>query len=367
VSNNAHVALDSLLSSHVCKALTEQPPFVKRARLGVLNLSSNELLHPDLAQIFAAFTSVLSEQVHLARYPVFEEAMEMLCAEASLPNGSCALSPGSDAAIRAVIESFSRAGRVITLVPCYRGYKDYSAVFGCSFVGVELHPEISGLARLIDAVRRNEAAIVVLTNPDGFTGHLWEIRQASELATEAMHRGSLVILDEAYAAFAPIDHIALLADHPNIIIIRSYSKSHGSAGIRLAAVFAQPWCIDVILRTRVSNGLSSVAIAFLKFVLANEEIYARLRDDVARWRASYELRLRTARPEWDVACSKGNFIFARLPSLADTKGLQTELGRICVEVKAVAMSSDLPTSIRATVAHPTVMERAMTVLAGDAP
>ena len=255
---------------------------------------------------------------------------------------------------------------MITLVPCYRSYEDYTVVFGSEFVGVESHPEQSALARLISAIRRSNAAVIVLTNPDGVTGHLWDLNQAAELASEATQCGSLLIIDEAYAAFAPIDHTALLADHPNVLIIRSYSKSHGAAGIRLAAVFAGPDFIDNILRTRVSNGLSSVAIAFLRFILANEGKYKRLLDDIVKWRVLYEQRLRLARPGWDVAWSRANFIFSRLPSLSDAEALQTELKRIGVEVRAIAMKGELPIAIRATVAAPALMERAMAILVGDA-
>ena len=366
--NEATVDLvDDLLSAHLRPAVAAQPRFKKSDRSSLLNLSSNELRHPELAELFRDFAREMARRVDLARYPVFDQRATKLCRAAGLPVGSCAIAPGSDPAIWALVEALAGTGKVITFVPCYRAYTDYTAVFGAALVGIDLRPETSAMPRLITTVRGSSPALVVLTNPDGTTGSLWPLALVTELAAEAARHGSLLLIDEAYAAFAPIDHTSLVLAHANVLVVRSYSKSHGAAGIRLAAVFARPMFVDYLLKTRVSNGVSAVALAYLDFILENQARFQKIIADIAYWRMSYEDHLRLARQDWGVAHSRANFIFLDLPSPDHAVALQMALGNAGVAVRAVAMGNASPASVRITVVEPGLMEPVMAVLSSDAP
>ncbi len=350
------------LLAHGRPAVAAQPKFSKRDRSTALNLSSNELLHPDLAELFMDFANNLHRYVNPARYPIFDRYSTRLCQAVGLPEGSCVLSPGSDPAIRVLMEAFTKTGKVIALVPCYRACIDYASVFGANFVAVEYRPEDSAGSRLLDSVRCWSPALVVLTNPDGITGRLWPLEYVSTLAEEAARHGSLLIIDSAYSAFAPIDHAPLVATHENVVVMRTYSKSHGAAGLRIAAVFAQPMYVEQLLKTRVSNGVSSVSLAYLDFIQENDEKFERIIHDIVRWRADCEDRIREARPDFFVPRSSANFVFMGIPSADRVRALERILGKAGVAVRTVAFGTAEPTSVRMTITEPRLLEPAMAIL-----
>jgi histidinol-phosphate aminotransferase len=75
----------------------------------------------------------------------------------------------------------------------------------------------------------------------------------------------LVVLDEAYAEFVrvddPIDAIATMGRHPNLVMLRTFSKAHGLADLRVGYCVADPGIIDAVRRVAVPFGVSGVAQA----------------------------------------------------------------------------------------------------------
>lgn len=103
--------------------------------------------------------------------------------------------------------------------------------------------------------------IVVLCSPNNPTGTLEPLGAVRDLAVKAP---GLVVVDEAYAEFAePSDSaVGLLSDHPNVVVVRTFSKAWGLAGVRLGYLLAAPEVIAEMATVRLPYHLSAPTQAF---------------------------------------------------------------------------------------------------------
>jgi histidinol-phosphate aminotransferase len=121
----------------------------------------------------------------------------------------------------------------------------------------------------------------------------------------------LVVIDEAYAEFvddpAAVDALALVREYPNVLVLRTFSKAYGLAGLRVGYSIAHPEVSDGLRKTAIPFGVSVVAHdAALASLAAEEELLERvhsLRSERARVLAA----LRQA--GWRPAEGHGNFVW----------------------------------------------------------
>ena len=104
---------------------------------------------------------------------------------------------------------------------------------------------------------RTQDSIVVLTSPNNPSGDLVPPR----LLTELLQGGATVMLDEAYIEFAGIDASAqdLLADYPRLIIMRTFSKWAGIAGLRLGYALANPDLVSDLIKVKQPYNINQAA------------------------------------------------------------------------------------------------------------
>jgi len=120
--------------------------------------------------------------------------------------------------------------------------------------------------------------LVFLANPNNPTGTL--IRGPELLAfLRALPPNVMVVLDEAYNEYLPedlkADSIAWLAQFPNLIITRTFSKAYGLAGLRVGYAFAHAGVADLMNRVRQPFNVNSIALAAAAAGLADREFVRR--------------------------------------------------------------------------------------------
>jgi histidinol-phosphate aminotransferase len=165
------------------------------------------------------------------------------------------------------------------------------------------------LAAMIEAVRPDTTVVYMCTpnNPTG--GHI--PGDALRNAIAQIPRSVVVVVDEAYAEYvtAP-DYQSMLseaASHPNVAVLRTFSKVYGLAGLRIGYGVANPELIAALRRTQapfpVTNVAQAAALASLEL---HHDVANRVREnDEGRIFLLGELRSRGARP----ADSQANFVY----------------------------------------------------------
>ena len=118
--------------------------------------------------------------------------------------------------------------------------------------------------------------LTFITTPNNPTGSVVKISEIVELAKATASIGGLLVVDEAYAEFSSeISAVTLIAQYPNVIVIRTMSKAFAFAGARLGYLIADPAVIDALQLVRLPYHLSAITQAVAEVALSfSDELLA---------------------------------------------------------------------------------------------
>ena len=185
-----------------------------------------QALREEIAQVAAGAA--------INRYP--DAAASQLKADirkvTGLPAGmEVLLGNGSDEIIQLLALAVAKPGAVLLSVePSFVMYRMIAAFVGMRYVGVPLAADFSlDLPATLEAIRREHPALVFLAYPNNPTGNLFDAAAIEQVIQAAP---GLVVVDEAYYAFARDSFIPHLTQYDNLLVMRTFSKL-GMAGLRL--------------------------------------------------------------------------------------------------------------------------------------
>jgi histidinol-phosphate aminotransferase len=155
-----------------------------------------------------------------------------------------------------------------------------------------------------------EAGAVVFPNPNAPTGRLLALEQVAAILDAQPE--VVVLVDEAYIDYGGTSAVSLLADHPNLLITRTFSKSRALAGLRVGYALGSAELVEGLERVKNSFNSYPLGRPAQAGAIASVEDEPWFRDSCARVIASRE-RLTGAleRLGFEVLPSAANFIFAR--------------------------------------------------------
>ncbi len=190
----------------------------------------------------------------------------------------------------------------------YSFYPVYCGLYGIEYISVPLDEHF---AIRVDDYRRDNGGIVI-ANPNAPTGRMLPLAEIERLVAE--NAQSVVLVDEAYIEFGGETAIGLVAHHPNLLVVRTLSKSHALAGLRVGYAVGHPELIEALERVKNSFNsypLDRLAIVGAAAALKDRDYLEQTRQAVMRSRSTLTDEL--ARLGFDVLPSVANFIFARHP------------------------------------------------------
>ena len=193
----------------------------------------------------------------------------------------------------------------------YSFYPVYCRLHGIEQISVPLDADFA--IRVDDYQRANGG--IVIANPNAPTGCLLPLGEIERLL--AANPGSVVVIDEAYIDFGGETiptAIPLIARYPNLLVVRTLSKSHSLAGLRVGYAVGNVALIEALERIKNSFNsypLDRLAIAGACAALGDEAHLDSTRRAVMASRAALTLAL--GRLGFAVLPSAANFIFARHP------------------------------------------------------
>ena len=221
-----------------------------------------------MAEVHEALDSSL-----LTTYPVRDELHRQLCEKLRQDEDRVLVTPGSDAATKALYHAYVRPGdRVVMLAPSYAMYAVYARMFGAEAVQVDFDRDLSiDAGRLIESIVPG-TRLVLLANPNQPTGTLLAENVLDDLLEAAAEAGAVVAIDEAYYPFSHTTVLPLLDDHPNLVMLRSFSKAAGLAGLRIGFIAADAGVVGNLFKVRSANDVNSVAILCAGLILKHPEV-----------------------------------------------------------------------------------------------
>jgi histidinol-phosphate aminotransferase len=281
----------------------EQP----RAGQRLIKLNTNENPYPPSPKVRGAVASAAGAALRLYPAPRADEFIRSAARLYGLRREMILAGNGSDELLAMVFRAtLGRGDTVAYPVPTYSLYDTLAAI---QEARVFRFPLGGDFALPLDALARARAHLTVVCNPNSPSGTFTSTRALGELARRL--RGRLLVIDEAYVDFADANALGLVRRCPNVVVLRSLSKSFSLAGMRLGLCFAHPPVIEALLKVKDSYNLSRVALAAGAAALDDTAWMRRNVERVKRTRVATEARLR--RLGLEVPPSQANFVLARMP------------------------------------------------------
>ncbi|MGQ0668143.1 MAG: pyridoxal phosphate-dependent aminotransferase [Actinomycetota bacterium] len=180
----------------------------------------------------------------------------------SLPQGLVMAGSGSLELLRLIPLTYVQQRDPVVIVgPTFGEYRVAAGIMGGTVYEVRAHG--LGSARpdaesILDAVRRLRPRVTFLCNPNNPTGTYWDVVEVRALLRACGH--GLLVVDEAFRAFVevPWDPLPLLEEGP-ILLVRSMTKDHAMAGLRIGYAIGAPSILEPLRRVRTPWGISAPA------------------------------------------------------------------------------------------------------------
>jgi histidinol-phosphate aminotransferase len=220
------------------------------------------------------------------------------------------LGNGSDELIQMVLLAVAGPGRtVVAPEPTFVMYRQIATVLGLQYHGVPLRENFAlDLPAMLQAMEEQQPAVVFVAYPNNPTGNLFS---AAEMQAIIEAAPGLVVIDEAYSAFAGHSFMPRLRDYEHLLVMRTLSKI-GLAGLRLGMLAGSSLWLKELEKVRLPYNINELTQVSAEFAL---EQSAEL-DEQARLICGDRVRLQNALqqlPGVRVYPSDANFILFRTP------------------------------------------------------
>ncbi|HVC21437.1 MAG TPA: histidinol-phosphate transaminase [Vicinamibacterales bacterium] len=248
-------------------------------------------------------------------YPAYQAMAEAAARYFGVHTDHLALTNGLDEGIMALSVAVLRprpGGSVPEAVipePTFEIYNLDTDVAGGRTVTVPPGPDFAFPLDAVLAAITPATRVVFLTNPNNPTGQMMS-KEAIRAVARAVPSEAVVFLDEAYAEFAGETFLPELAQHPNVIVGRTFSKAFGLAGLRVGALIGDPARLAPIVRAVPVYSVNVAAAAVLPAALGDR---AYLEDYLRQVKESKQILYaacdRLGLKYWK---SGGNFVLVRI-------------------------------------------------------
>lgn len=265
-----------------------------------IKLNTNENPFPPSPKVEAAIRTAMESLRYYPR-PDSGPLREKIAAVHGVSRAQVIAGNGSDDLLNLLIRVFGAPDQPVgAMDPGYSLYPVLCRIQNAPFVRI---PYRLDMKIPVEQVAASGCHLFLLTSPNAPTGVGYSTARVAELA--AAFPGVLVV-DEAYAAFAEEDAVPLLKNHPNVVVTRSFSKSHGLAGLRVGYALGSPAVVALLDRVRDSYNLDALAQAGALAALEDPDYYRGVNGKVVNTRDYYLGQFRKL--GWRTFDSAANFI-----------------------------------------------------------
>ena len=280
-------------------------------------LGANEGLDMPHRALRARFGDAMVEHVYSYGDAEALGVRERVAARQGISLEALLVDAGADSLMALALRTVADPGStVVATAGTYPTFGYFARGQGCRLIEVayadapgRLAPDLDAL---VDAAHREGARLVYLANPDNPSGHLHDDAAIRRLH-DSLPDDCWLLLDEAYHDFRDdADGAFGRQVLPGVIRLRTFSKAHGLAGLRIGYAIAEPATLAMMMKVRIHYAVSTLTQAAAEVVLDHpEETRAHIAAVVTRRERLAEHFRRLGA---DVLPSATNFVGLRLPS-----------------------------------------------------
>jgi histidinol-phosphate aminotransferase len=325
---------------------------------GIVKLNYNEnLFLPRDRQI--ALLKEVAEECDLRIYPQDQEARlkESIGEYLNVPVESVAIGNSSDEVMERIIRIFLEKGnKAVTFVPTFSVFKCCVDFRGANFAGVSLRDDFSVDMAAMQAAFTPDARLLYLCSPNNPTANQLKQREIEALTEEFP---GIVMVDEAYAEYADYSIVPLIDKYPNLVVLRTFSKAFGLAGLRLGYAVANPRLAASIDKAPAPYVVNVVSLMMGRKLLENVGLVKESVEALKSERRSLIAELGKLNGV-DVFDSKTNFVTFNVNKPAED--VYVNMLKKGLIIKKLGKLVNYPNCLRTTVGKPDMNKRLLTAM-----
>lgn len=340
------------------KPISELAREMRLSEKKIVKLASNENPSGISPKAKAAIKRELAE---LARYPDGNafELKSALSRRYGVPQECIVVGNGSNDLLELIAAAFLTPGRAAVYSQhAFAVYPLATQARGAQGIVVPAKDYAHDLEAMLAAITR-ETRVVFIANPNNPTGTFATGAELENFIAN-VPRDVAVVVDEAYSEYLPAnlryDCVALLKEHPNLIVTRTFSKVYGLAGLRVGYGLMHPHVADLLNRVRQPFNVNSLALAAAAAALEDRKFVAKSVRMNRTGMERLERGLKALGLEFIPSCA--NFLSFRV---SRARMVYEKLLRLGVIVRPLA-NYDMPDHLRVTIGTPKENEKFLKAL-----
>jgi histidinol-phosphate aminotransferase len=350
------------LSSYVRKIVKQKLKKYKggeqKLPTGAIKLNQNENEYATSPRVISALISYLQRN-SLNRYPEQDsrELKEKLSAIYKVKREQIVVGNGSDEVIATLFRTVVNEGDlVVSTNPTYGMFRNYSIQMGANYVEVELQEDFT---LPVDELIEKKAKVTAVTNPNSPTGVFTAISELGRLA-EGLTNSGILLIDEAYVAFASDNALRLIDKYDNILIVRTLSKSYSLAGIRVGFGIGNKNLVEWMDAVRDPYNIGTLHQIAAITALEDTDYVRTNVDRIIKGRKFLTNRL--TKLGFKVYPSEANYVFFKCKTAKDARNLEENLRSRNIYVRYFGENKRISDCLRITVSTPKINAKVISTI-----
>lgn len=296
------------MSRFLSKNYEKLVPYVPGEQVNekVIKLNTNESPFPPSPKVLEVLSDEVINKLNLYSDPELKELRTAIAEQFGVTADMVFCGNGSDDVLAFAIMGFcGSGGKLCCPEISYGFYPVYADIFGVELEQIPLKDDFSIDAN--DYIGKNKN--IVIANPNAPTGLTLTFDEVERIV--ASNPDNIVIMDEAYMAFCGESCMELVNKYNNLLVTRTFSKSHSLAGLRVGFGIGSKEIIDDLNKLKYSfnpYNLNTLSIKAAAAAIADNEYYNDKIAKIVEIREKTVSQLRTL--GFRCTDSKANFIFA---------------------------------------------------------
>ncbi|MFN8653044.1 MAG: histidinol-phosphate transaminase [Gemmatimonadales bacterium] len=275
---------------------------------------------------------------------------------------------GSNEVIQAALAvSLGEGDVVVAPSPTFSLYRLLAGVMGATYAGVPLGRDFAyDVDAIITEAKRRHARVIVLNSPNNPTGSALPDGAVERCLAET---GALILCDEAYQEFGGPTAVPLLHQHPRVVVLRTFSKAMGLAGLRFGYALAHPDVAREVAKAKLPYNVNAITLAAAEVAFERAPVFeARVREIIAE-RERFQAAVREI-PGITLFPSTANFVLLRMDALPAGEVFRRLRDDFGILIRDVSHSAGLAECLRVSIGNREDMDavtRALTTIMTTAP
>ena len=367
---------NSFIRSDLAQLAAYTPhPGVEAAAI-VDRLDSNESPLDLPAEIKSKLAWLYQQELEANRYPdgsheqlkkaIAEYVSESANQNINLTTANISVGNGSDELIRSLLIAtcLGGEGSILVATPTFSMYGILARTLGIPVVSIDRQEDFAlDLELAQEAIKQTDSPpirVVFVVHPNSPTGNALKTEELNWL--RSLPENILVVVDEAYFEFSQTSAVAEIAQRPNWIVLRTFSKAFRLAAHRVGYAIAQPDLINVLEKVRLPYNLPSFSQIAAKIALEQRQLlFPLVTQTIAERERIYPIL--QANSQLKVWPSQANFFYLRLRDLSQDNP-EDILANITKQLKvAGTLIRHTGGGLRITIGTPEENNRTLTRLA----